>query len=149
MGRKVLAVIVAMITGGAIIWLTWMIATLAAFSTPSQLEHVAQSDINDYAATAPPLLYVIALIGYALAGFAAGFVVTKMARRWTTGGYSLSILVGILLTVWAIFAYFRFPGPTWFLIAAIVIFTPAAMLAHRFAEGPAHPHSPEPTSGVG
>lgn len=149
MGRKILAVVVAMITGFAIIWLTWMISTLAPFSTPSQLEHVAQTDINQYAQSAPPLMYAIALVGYGLAGFAAGFVVTKMARRWTTGGYALSILVGFLLTLWAVIAYLRFPGPVWFLIAAVVIFIPAAMLAHRLAEGKSHPHMPEPESGIG
>lgn len=149
MGRKILAVVVAMITGGAIIWLTWMISTLAPFSTPSQLEYVNQAEINRYAASAPPMTYAIALIGYALAGFAAGFVVTKMARRWTTGSYALSILVGFLLTLWAVIAYLRFPGPVWFLIAAIVIFIPAAMLAHRMAEGKSHPHMPEPESGIG
>ena len=143
MGRKILAVIVAMITGLAIIWLGWMISTLAPFSTPSQMEHVAQSDITYYAASAPPLTYAIGLVSYALAGFAAGFVVTKMARRWTTGGYALSILVGALLTLWAIVAYLRFPGPVWFLIAAVVIFIPSALVAHRLAEGRSHPHEPE------
>jgi hypothetical protein len=149
MGRKILAVIVAMITGLAVIWLGWMISTLAAFSTPSQMEHVGQSDLNQYAASAPPMTYIIGLISYALAGFAAGFVVSKMASRWTTGGYGLSILVGVLLTIWAVIAYFRFPGPVWFLIAAIVIFVPSALIAHRMAEGKSHPHVPEPESGIG
>ncbi len=145
MGRKFLAAIVALITGFAIIWLGWMISTLAAFSTPSQLEYISQAEIEKYAANAPTLVYVIALVSYALAGFAAGFVVSKMARRWTTGGYGLSVVVGVLLTLWAIIGYLRFPGPIWFLIAAIVIFVPSALIAHRFAEGPAHPHAPETT----
>ena len=55
MGRKILAVVTAMIIGFAIIWIGWMIATLAPFSTPSKLEHVGQSDVTHYAATAPPL----------------------------------------------------------------------------------------------
>ena len=145
MGRKILAVVTAMIGGLAIIWLGWMISTLAAFSTPSQLEYISQAEVNNYAAAAPTTTYVIALVSYALAGFAAGFVVSKMARRWTTGGYGLSVLVGALLTLWAIVGYLRFPGPVWFLIAAILIFIPSALLAHRFAEGPSHPHVPEAT----
>ena len=149
MGRKVLAVVVAMITALGIIWLGWMIATLAPFSTPSQMEHVGQDDINRYANSAPAMLYVIGLVTYALAGFAAGFVVSKMARRWTTGGYGLSILVGGLLTLWAIGSYLKFPGPLWFLVAAILIFIPTAAIGHRLAEGRSHPHVPEPTSGIG
>lgn len=149
MGRKILAVVVALITGLAIIWLGWMTSTLAAFSPPSQMEHVTQSDLSQYAASTPPMFWVIGLISYALAGFAAGFVVSKMASRWTTGGYGLSILVGVLLTLWAIGGYVRFPGPIWFLIAAIVIFVPCALLAHRMAEGRSNPHVPEATSGIG
>jgi hypothetical protein len=149
MGRKILAVVTAMITGFAIIWVGWMISTLAALSTPSQMEHVGQSDLNKYAADTPPMFWIVGLISYALAGFAAGFVVTKMARRWTTGGYALSIVCGVLLTLWAVAGYFRFPGPIWFLIAAILIFVPSALIAHRMAEGRSHPHLPEPESGIG
>ena len=149
MGRKILAVVTAMITGFAVIWVGWMISTLAAFSTPSQMEHVGQSDLNQYAASTPPMFWIVGLISYALAGFGAGFVVTKMARRWTTGGYALSIVCGVLLTLWAVIAYLRFPGPVWFLIAAILIFVPSAIIAHRFAEGRSNPHLPEAESGIG
>src|SRR5438046_9521492 len=116
MGGKILAVITALITSVAIIWLGWMISTLAPFSTPSQMEHVTQGDINHYAAAAPPMTYAIGLVTYALAAFAGGFVVTKMSSRWTTGGFGLSIVVGALLEVLVIIAYLRFPGPLWFLI---------------------------------
>ncbi len=149
MGRKILAIVTAMITGFAVIWVGWMISTLAPFAAPSQMEHVGQSDVNHYAASAPPMTYAIALVSYALAGFAAGFIVSKMSSRWTTGSYALSIVCGVLLTVWAIVAYFSFPGPIWFLIAAIVIITPSALIAHRFAEGRSNPHLPEAESGIG
>ncbi|HEV7699884.1 MAG TPA: hypothetical protein VGO43_06625 [Pyrinomonadaceae bacterium] len=144
MGRKFLAVITALITSLAVIWLGWMISTLAAPTTPSQMEHASQADLNHYANTAPTMTYAIALISYAIAGFAGGFVVTKMASRWSSGGYSLSLLVGALLTAWAVGSYFlRFAGPVWFLIGAVVIFIPFAAFGHRLAEGRAHPHIPE------
>ena len=143
MGRKILALVTALITSIAIIWVGWMVSTLAAFSTPSQLEHVTQSDVERYAAAAPPMFYAIGLVAYALAAFAGGFVVTKMARRWTTGGFGLSIVLGALLEAWAILAYLRFPGPVWFLIAAIVLLIPCSALGHRVAYGRANPHAPE------
>jgi len=66
-----------------------------------------------------------------------------MARRWSTGGYALSILVAAILTVFSVGMYFYWPGPVWFLIGTIVIFVPFSALAHRLAEGPSHHHVPE------
>lgn len=143
MGRNILAVVTALIASLAIILLGWMISTKAPFSTPSQLEYMTQHEINRYAAAAPPLTYVIALVAYALAAFAGGFVVTKMSRRWTTGGFGLSLIVGGLLEAWAIVAYLWFPGPIWFLVAALVLFIPFAALGHRVAYGRTNPHAPE------
>ena len=136
MGRKVTAVITALITSFAIIVLGWMIATKAPFSTPSQLEYVTHNDMLNYANAAPPLYWAIGLITYAVAGFAGGFIVTKMSRRWTTGGYGLSMLTAGILTIVGIGAYAYWPGPLWFLLGTVVLFIPAAALGHRLAEGP-------------
>jgi hypothetical protein len=143
MGRKILAVVTALIASIAIIWLGWMISTLAAFSTPSQLEHITQDEVNRYAASAPTSFYIIGLVAYALAAFAGGFIVTKMSRRWTTGGFGLTIVVAAILEAWAIIAYLTFPGPIWFLIAAVLLFFPMAALGHRVAYGRSNPHMPE------
>jgi hypothetical protein len=143
MGRKVLAVITALITSFAIIFMGWMISTKAPFSALSYGEYASHNDLIAYANAAPPLYWAIGLITYALAGFAGGWIVTKMARRWSTGGYGLSMLVGVILTVFAVGMYFYWPGPVWFLIGTVVIFLPTAAIAHRLAEGPAHHHIAE------
>ena len=143
MERKVLAVITALITSFAIIFIGWMVSTKAPFSTPSQMEYASHGDLVGYANAAPPLYWAIGLVSYALAGFAGGWIVTKMARRWSTGGYALSMLVAAILTVFSVGMYFYWPGPVWFLVGTIVIFIPCAALAHRLAEGPAHHHVPE------
>lgn len=145
MGRKVLAVITALITSFAVIFIGWMVSTSAPFSSPSYGSYASHNDLINYANAAPPLYWVIGLVSYAVAGFAGGFVVTKMARRWSAGGYGLSILVALILTVFSVGAYFYWPGPLWFLIGTIVIFVPFAALAHRMAEGRAHLHMPETT----
>jgi hypothetical protein len=143
MGRKALAVITALITSFAIIFIGWMIATKAPFSTPSYASYASHGDLIAYANAAPPLYWVIGLVTYAVAGFAGGFIVTKMARRWSTGGYGLSLLVAVILTAFSVGMYFYWPGPVWFLIGTVVIFVPTAALAHRMAEGHAHHHVPE------
>ncbi|HEY2846777.1 MAG TPA: hypothetical protein VGI80_03105 [Pyrinomonadaceae bacterium] len=143
MARKVLAVITALITSFAIILTGWMVSQNAPFSSMSYAQYASYNDWLAYANSAPPLYWAIGLTSYALAGFAGGWIVSKMARRWSSGGYALSMLVAAILTVFSVGVYFAFPGPVWFLIGTIVIFVPTAALAHRMAEGPAHMHLPE------
>lgn len=143
MGRRVLAIITALITSFAIILTGWMVSQIAAFSSMSYAQYSSYNDWMAYAKSAPPLYWVIGLISYAVAGFAGGWIVSKMARRWSTGGYSLSMLVAAILTVFCVGSYLYFPGPVWFLIGTILVFVPTAALAHRMAEGPAHMHLPE------
>lgn len=143
MERRVLAVITALITSFAIIFTGWMVSQKAPFSSMSYGQYSSYNDWLAYANSAPPMYWAIALVSYALAGFAGGWIVTKMARRWSSGGYALSMLVAGILTVFSVGTYFYFPGPVWFLIGTIVIFVPTAALAHRMAEGPSHVHVPE------
>jgi hypothetical protein len=143
MGRKVLALVTALITAFAIIFTGWIISQMAAFSSMSYSQYASYNDWLNYANSAPPLYWAIGLISYALAGFAGGWIVSKMAKRWSSGGYALSMMVAGILTVFSVAAYFAFPGPAWFLIGTIFIFGPTAALAHRMAEGPAHVHLPE------
>lgn len=134
MGRKILAVIVAMITAVAIIWLGWMISTMIAPNTPKNLEYSSRKDIADYVLTLPTSSYVAALVGYLLAAFAGGFVVTKMSRR-ESPGTSLPVFVGILLTIGGLLNYLLVwtSQPLWFIIASLVVFIPMSCLGHRLA----------------
>jgi hypothetical protein len=132
MGRKVLAVITAMITAVAIIWVAFMIATMIAPTTPSQLEYVRNADLAAYMQTYPPSSFVAVLVGYALAAFAGGFVATKMGRRWSPG-LTLALIVGVLLTIGSLMTANVWPQPVWFIIAGAVIFVPLALLGYRTA----------------
>jgi hypothetical protein len=134
MGRKILAVIVAMITAVAIIWVGWMISTMIAPNTPKNLEYSSANEIAEYARTLPTSSYIAALVGYILAAFAGGFVVTKMSRRESPGP-SLPVLVGILLTFGGFFNYLFVwkTQPLWFIIVSLVVFIPISLLGHRLA----------------
>src|SRR5215475_12302685 len=98
MGRKVLAVVVGMITAVAIIWVGWMISTMVPFSTPKNLEYATAHDVRAYTENAPIGYWITALIADAIAAFAGGYIATNMGRRWSPG-MSLALLVGGLLTL--------------------------------------------------
>src|SRR4051812_12194292 len=98
MGRKILAVVVAMIAAVAIIWIAYMISSMNAPFYPKNMEYMSRDDEVAYMRTVPISTFVTVLIGYALAAFAGGFISTKMGRRWSPG-LTMALVVGILLTI--------------------------------------------------
>jgi biotin transporter BioY len=89
----------------------------------------------DYMRNGPAKAYIVVLIGYFLASFAAGFIVTKMSRR-ESPGLMLPIIVGALLTLSAIGNLVMVPcQPVWFAVIAVITFLPVTIIGHRFAAG--------------
>jgi len=132
MGRKILAVVVALITAWAIFLIVEMVST-RFWNTPNNLEYMGRGEVASYFASLPPIAYAIVLFGYIIGAFFAGFIVTKMSRR-ESPGLALPILVGIILTLGAVANAMMLPGqPVWFILAGLVVFLPMALLAHRFA----------------
>lgn len=132
MGRKILAVIVAMITAVAIIWIGYMIGTMIAPDTPKNAAYESQLEYAAYMQTFPIAAFVAVAIGYALAAFAGGFIATKMGRRWSSGA-TLALTVGVLLTIGELVVANYWPQPVWFLIVSLMIFIPVSLLGYRFA----------------
>lgn len=134
MGRKILAVIVGWIAATAIIWIAEMISTMAAATYPKNAEYMSRDEWAAYMASMPALSYGIILAGYIVASFAGGFVATKMGRRWS-GGMTLALVVGVLLTIGGVLNFFvMLPGqPIWFMIASLLCYIPFALVGYRFA----------------
>lgn len=132
MGRKILAVVVALIVATAIMIIVEMLNSL-------QLKPPGNDVLNDpaklreYMANGPAMAYVVVLIGYVLASFAGGFIVTKMSRQ-VSSGTTLPLVVGGILTVAGILNYAMLPGqPIWFLVLSLLTFVPVTLIGHRFA----------------
>ena len=132
MGRKILAVIVAFIVAVAIIMIVEMLNSLQL--APPTAEILKDSaKLAEYMANGPARAYIVVLVGYVLASFAGGFIVTKISRQVTTG-IALPIIVGALLGLGMIANIFMLPGqPIWFIVAGLLIFIPVSLLGHRFA----------------
>lgn len=132
MGRKILAIVVAMITAVAIICLFYMFATMTAPNTPTSLLYLSSEEIADYMQTFPLAGFVAVAIGYALAAFAGGFISTKMGRRWSSG-MTLALIVGVLLTAGAALVSLKWPQPTSFILISLLIFVPGSLMGYKFA----------------
>ena len=132
MGRKILAIVVAMITALAIIMIVEMINSVVIM--PPSADVMKDPDkLREFMANGPVKAYIIVLIGYFLAAFAGGFIVTKMSRR-ESPGMALPIIIGVLLTVGMIGNLLLLPGqPLWFAVAGLVLFIPVSLIGHRLA----------------
>ncbi len=139
MGRKLLAIITAMITAVGIIWIAFMVSTAAAPFYPKNLEYMTSSEVNAWANSAPAMTFAIVLVGYVLAGLAAGFIATKMGRRWSPG-MSLAVACGVLLTVGELLTTPFWPQPLWFIVASILAFVPSAIAGYKLAHRVGHTH---------
>jgi hypothetical protein len=134
MGRIILAVIVALIVAFAIIMVVDMGNSMIVMP-PSQELMKDPAGLCDYMSRSPAKAYIVQLIGYVLASFAAGFIVTKMSRR-ESPGLMLPIIVGALLTLAAIGNLVTLPcQPVWFAIISVLTFLPISLIGHRFAAG--------------
>ena len=132
MGRKILAVIVALIVAFAIMMIVEMLNSMVV-ARPSDAVMRDPIALREYMANGPVKAYLVVLFGYILASFVGGFIVTKMSRR-ESPGTTLPIIIGVLLTLAMVANILMLPGqPIWFIIASLVVFIPVTLLGHRFA----------------
>ncbi len=132
MGRKILAVIVALIAATAIIMIVEM---LNSYVLPPPNADIMKdpAKLKEYMANGPTLAYIVVIVGYFLGSLAGGFIVRNMSRR-ESPGMGIAILVGGVLTVLGIVNMVMLPGqPLWFMILALITFVPSALLGAKFA----------------
>jgi MFS family permease len=135
MGRKILAVVVALIAAMAIIMVSEMIAVTFAPMFQKDSEFLSGAERQAYINSLPASVFAITLAGYIIASFAGGFIAQKMGRRWSSGP-TLSLIVGVFLLVGGIVNFFvLMPGqPLWFAAASLISYIPMALLGYRFAK---------------
>lgn len=133
MGRKILAIVTAMVAAVAVIWIAYMIATIFPPLPPVNIEYARRGDMAAYMQTYPTIAFVAVAIGYAIAAFAGGFIATKMGRRWSQGA-TLAIVVGALLSLGSVATATVWPQPIWFVLVSLVIFVPLSLIGFKFAD---------------
>lgn len=132
MGRKILAVIAALIIATAIFMIVEMLNTYVLPPPTTDVMHDA-ARLREYMANGPAKAYIIVLAGYIIGSFAGGFIVTKISRR-VSSGMTLPIIVGTLLTLAGIANFIMLPGqPIWFEAIAVLTFIPLTFVGNRFA----------------
>jgi hypothetical protein len=133
MGRKVLAVVVALIVAWGVIMIFEM-ANSAVVLSPTIDVMSDPAKMREFWNNVPATSFMVVLLGYIVGAFGGGFIVTKMARQVSPGN-TLPILVGVILMIGALLNFFVvLPGqPIWFVALSLIVFIPMSMLGYRFA----------------
>lgn len=132
MGRKILAVVVALIAATAIIMIVEMLNSFVL--PPPKADIVSDpAKLKEYMANGPAMAYIVVLVGYFLGSLAGGFIVKNMSRR-ESPGMGMAIFIGGVLTLFGIANMVMLPGqPLWFMVLALLTFIPSALLGAKFA----------------
>lgn len=133
MGRKILAVVVALIAAMAVIMIVQM---MNSFMVAPPTEEVMNDPVRlrVFMNSLPTTAYVVVLIGYVLGSLAGGFIVKNMSRR-ESPSLTLPLLIGVLLTIGGLLNFFvMLPGqPLWFIGLSLLTFIPVTLLGAKLA----------------
>ena len=134
MGRKILAIVSALITAWGIILVGKMFSTEGGFTTPANLEYMNRAEVAAYFSSQPTSTYVGLLIASVIGALFGGYIVTNMSRR-ESPGLSLTLVVAVFLIIGGIANfYFLLPGqPLWLVISTLVMYIPVTLLGHWMA----------------
>ena len=127
--RKILAVLIGIAAGGvfnmAMVTASHAVYPLPEGLDPNDLEALrAHVEANGMPAGA----MIMVLVAHAGGSFVSGFVCGLIAlRSW----YVAAVGVGLLWTCGGIAMLMLLPAPTWFAVADVVLYVPAALLGVR------------------
>lgn len=147
MGRKILAVIVAWIVAGGIILIGQMFMA-SIWPAPSPTVREDPAAMRAYIEGLPTQAFITLAAVYAVASFAGGFIATKMGRRFS-GGPTLALIIGVLLTLGGLLNFFVVVPyhPVWVTIVCLLIYIPFALVGYAAAGGTV-PAMEKETAGI-
>jgi hypothetical protein len=133
MGRKVLAVIVALILANAIFFIAEMVGTIFAPFSPKNLEYMTMQERSAYFGSMPLGAYLTMIIGYLLGSIAAGWIAAGVSKDRHSP--TLPLIVGVLLTIGGLLNFFVIlPGqPVWMIVISLLIFIPMTLVGQHLS----------------
>ena len=146
MGRKILAIVCALIVSMGIIGLGEMIVSKWHVIGLEPGKNPDGAALAPYlgSVSMPGLAFLIAT--YAVAAFLGGFVSIKMARRFSTG-MTVPVVTGIAIMLGGVVDLFLLVPyhPIWVRLVCLLVCVPLSLLGYRFARHPKDAYRPSMT----
>jgi hypothetical protein len=130
--RSILAVVVGIVVGGALMLLGHA-ASMLIFPWPKDVDLYDREAVAAYIATMPDSAFVLAFLSHAMAPLGGGFVAAWIAGR---AKVIHALIVGAFFLVGGVMNLFDLPQhPLWFRFADPLMYLPVAYVAGRLAPG--------------
>jgi hypothetical protein len=127
--NRVMSILVGCSVGIAVIFLMEMVSQMI-YPLPEGFTPVTHEDWTRLMEMVPTGAIVMVMIGYLVAGFAAGIVTTVIAKE---NKLRNSMITAGILTVLGAINAFLIPHPVWFRIGVLVVYFASAYAGHLIA----------------
>jgi hypothetical protein len=124
MFKNILAVLLGLVASSFIIFALEILGHII-YPAPANLDLNDMEALKAFTSSAPPIVFVLVIIAYALGSFVGGIIAAaiaiknKMTKAITVGG----ILMGL-----GAYNLFMIPHPVWTIIISIFLFIPCSWL---------------------
>jgi hypothetical protein len=120
--RKILGVVAGLLTGVIVVYIGDA-TSHRLYPPPPNIADMGRTALGEFVMTIPTYILVIMLLFWMLSTFLGALVTSLITRpKWRTP----SMITGAILMAASITNMAFIPHPTWMLIAAIVLYLPAA-----------------------
>lgn len=124
-----LSVLAGALTGAIVVFAGDYLSHLI-YAPPANFDFNNQEALQAYAESIPTHVFAIMLCFWLLSSFSGGFVAGKINPQ----GWQLSaLLTGLLLLAGAASNFYAIPHPLWMMVAAVILYLPAAWLGGKLA----------------
>lgn len=127
--KNALIVIVSISSGGFVIYLSQMLIKLW-FPLPQDVDSGNMDSMKTYILNAPAGSLALVIVSHALASFVSGWLISNFARSNLS---FLTLLVGLMWTLFGVVNIVLIPHPIWFSIADTCVFLPMTILGSRIS----------------
>lgn len=132
MRYKFLAVALGLLAGILLIVIMEQISGLI-YPLPEDIDPSDINGINDFMLhEATVEMFVIILVGYLLGAFAGGFTASWF-EKLPTARIRSALITGAILMAFGLMNLFVIAHPTWFWVASLLVYLPAAWVGGRLA----------------
>jgi hypothetical protein len=124
MAKNILSIIIGLAASSFIIFALEVLSHII-YPAPANLDINNMEAVKAFAASAPPIVFILVIISYAIGSLIGGLVASAIANK---NKMSKAITVGGILMGLGAYNLFMIPHPIWTILISIFLFIPCSWI---------------------